>query len=326
METLFNNRISFGKNIQLPQYFEFTQILKTQPKGDTMLKRQLGTLLLVTCLILTTVPAALSSSVNKTTATGHVTQKNAEAKSAIFTNNEASTNDMTLANEPLKGVWNNCDFSKPSGDWSESAQEFGGENGVVDLVVTQAHANKLAYLPFPFENKGYIYSDGQTDKVEPYLDRFDEEGLKVILSIQPNGADVADLIDIVLSRYSHHKSVIGVNIDMEWKLTGNSNHASNKERDLWLTKIQGYNPEYKLFLTNFEDHTYFPDDTKDLVILYDGEGNQNEILKEYKDLASHYTSVGIYTGYSSNTPRTASHENIMDAAPNTKYILHAIDD
>lgn len=129
-----------------------------------------------------------------------------------------------------------------------------------------------------------------------------------------------------ISRYGHHKSVIGVNIDMEWKLTGNSNHASNKERDLWLTKIQGYNPEYKLFLTNFEDYTYFPDDTKDLVILYDGEGNQNEILKEYKDLASHYTSVGIYTGYSSNTPRTASHENIMDAAPNTKYILHAIDD
>jgi hypothetical protein len=231
-----------------------------------------------------------------------------------------------LADGPLKGVWNNCDFSKPSEDWSEAATEFGGEDGVVDLVVTQAHANKLAYLPFPFEKKGYIYSDGQTDKVEPYLDKLDEEGLKVILSIQPNGADVADLIDIILSRYGHHKSVIGVNVDMEWKLTGNPNHASNKERDLRLTKIQGYNSEYKLFLTNFKDHTYFPDDTKDLVILYDGEGAQNEILKEYQDLASHYTSVGIYTGYSSNTPRTASNENIVNAAPNTKYILHAIDD
>jgi hypothetical protein len=32
------------------------------------------------------------------------------------------------------------------------------------------------------------------------------------LSIQPNGADVAGLIDFVLSRYGHHKSVIGVNV------------------------------------------------------------------------------------------------------------------
>ena len=32
-----------------------------QPKGDTMLKRQIGTLFLVTCLILTTVPAALGA-------------------------------------------------------------------------------------------------------------------------------------------------------------------------------------------------------------------------------------------------------------------------
>ena len=31
--------------------------IKIQPKGDTMLKRQLGTLFLVTCLILTSVPA-----------------------------------------------------------------------------------------------------------------------------------------------------------------------------------------------------------------------------------------------------------------------------
>jgi len=38
------------------------------------------------------------------------------------------------------------------------------------------------------------------------------------------------LIDGVLSRYGHHKSVIGVNIDTEWKLTGNPNHFSDKEQ------------------------------------------------------------------------------------------------
>ncbi len=182
-----------------------------------------------------------------------------------------------------EGVWNNCNFKKPAEEWSSAAKRFGGEHAIVDLVVAQAHENKLAYVPFPFENKGYIYSYNQTDKVEPYLNRFDEDGLKVILSIQPNGADVSDLIDIVLSRYGHHKSVIGVNIDLEWKLTGNPNHVSNEERDLWLKKIQSYNPEYKLFLTYFKDYTYFPDDKKDVIILYDGErATQNEILKRVR--------------------------------------------
>jgi len=228
--------------------------------------------------------------------------------------------------ECSEGVWNNCNFKRPAEEWSAAARSFGGENAVIDLVVVQAHENNLAYLPFPFQKKGYIYSFNQTtDKVEPYLNRFDEDGLKVILSIQPSGADTVDLIDIVLSRYGHHKSVIGVNVDLEWKLTGNPNHASNEERDIWLKKIQSYNPKYKLFLTYFKDYTYFPDDTKDVIILFDGERDtQERILKKYGELASHFTSVGIYTGYPSNTPPTASYDSIMDAAPNTRYILHIV--
>lgn len=53
-----------------------------------------------------------------------------------------------------------------------------------------------------------------------------KDGLKVILSIKPNETEVADLINIILSKYVHHKSVIGVNVDMEWKLTGTPYHGS----------------------------------------------------------------------------------------------------
>ncbi len=275
-----------------------------------MIKKQLGTLFLVTCLILTTVPAVLGgSSINKTEGANSVTQRS------------TGTEKM-----PLEGAWNNCDFTKPAAQWSADAKKFGGEHGIVDLVVTQAHANKLAYVPFPFEKQGYIYSSDETDKVEPYLDTFEKDGRKVILSIQPNGADASELMDIILSRYGHHKNIIGINVDMEWKLTGNPNHLSDKERDVWLDKIHSYNPEYKLFLTNFKDYTYFPHDAKDLVILYDGQGSQNDILKEYGNLASHFSSVGLYTGYDEDTPRTASSDSIVAAAPNTKYILHSIDD
>jgi len=224
-----------------------------------------------------------------------------------------------------EGVWNNCNFSRPAEEWSAAARRFGGEHAVVDLVVAQAHENKLAYVPFPFEKRGYIYSYNQTDKVEPYLDRFDKDGLKVILSIQPNGDETSDLIDIVLSRYSHHKSVIGVNVDLEWKLTGTPHRVSNEERDLWLRKIQSYNPNYKLFLTYYKDYTYFPDDTKDLIILFDGErATQKEILNKYSKVAGHFESAGIYTGYPTSVPPTASCDSIMEAAPNTKYILHVV--
>jgi hypothetical protein len=46
--------------------FEFAQIPnEIQPKGDMMIKRQLGTLFLITCLILTTVPAVLGGQNSK---------------------------------------------------------------------------------------------------------------------------------------------------------------------------------------------------------------------------------------------------------------------
>jgi hypothetical protein len=47
---------------------------------------------------------------------------------------------------PLVGDWNNCDFTKPPAQWSADARNFGGDHGIVDLVVTQAHANKLASI------------------------------------------------------------------------------------------------------------------------------------------------------------------------------------
>ncbi len=248
-------------------------------------------------------------------------------KSPPQSNSSESISKILPESKYLEGVWNNCEFDKPAKEWSDLASKFGSEHGVIDLVVVQAHENKLAYVPFPFENIGYIYSYDETDKVEPYLEKFDKDGLKVILSIQPNGADVSDLIDIILKRYGNHKSIIGINVDLEWKLTGTPYHVSNKERDIWLKKIQNYNPGFKLFLTYYKDHTYFPDDKKGIVILYDGQSStQKELMEEYKELASHYKSVGIYTGYNSSTPPTASYDSIMTAAPNTKYILHVIEE
>ena len=92
-----------------------------------------------------------------------------------------------------------------------------------------------------------------------------------------------------------------------------------------LNKIQSHNPEFKLFLTNFKDYTYFPHDAKDVFVLHDGKGFQKEVLTGTKNwrVISHRSE---YSYSILQIPQTVSNENIMDAAPNTIFILHAIDD
>jgi hypothetical protein len=165
------------------------------------------------------------------------------------------------------GIWNNAQFSKPAEEWADAAISLGGEDAVIDLVVAQAHDNGLVYLPFPFQNTGFLYSTTTTDFVETYLSEFEAAGLKVILSVQPLEADIKQLIGIILSRYSNHDNILGINVDIEWKESGTPNHVSNKERDTWLSEIKRYNADYKLFITYFKDYTYFPGNHRDLVVL-----------------------------------------------------------
>lgn len=230
-----------------------------------------------------------------------------------------------------KGVYNNADYSKPADEWVAAAKKFGGENAVVDLVVGQANVKGQCWLFFPVSeskvsDSKYIISSSQTDLPGLYLQAADEADVKVILNLQPQKANVSELIDIVLDRYSHHASVVGINIDMEWKKTGRAYYVSNEERDEWLRRVKSYDESYKLFLTYFLDYTYFPDDTDDLIVVYDGQGgSQKNILRQYKELASHFRAAGISTGYSSSTPPAATDEEILEVAPNTVYIVHTDD-
>lgn len=243
---------------------------------------------------------------------------------ALFLFSIASAGETS--NDLFEGVWNNFNFSRPAEEWSGAAKSFGAERALVDLVVARWNDDGFTELPFPYHDSGYLRSYSDIDRPEAYLQEFDRVGQKVILSIQPGNADPTQLINLLLSRYAHHQSIIGVNIDLEWKQTGKPNHAGNSERDKWLDQAKGFNPHLKLFLTYFKDHTHFPDDTRDLVVLFDGEGDsQSAILKEYKDLAGHFKSVGIYTGYSSSHPQYASSERILSAVPKTEYIIHTDD-
>ena len=100
---------------------------------------------------------------------------------------------------------------------------------------------------------------------------------------------------------------MGINIDTEWKNTGIAEHVNDTERDAWIAKIHSYNPDYKLFLTNYEDYTYFPSDSNDIVILYDEQNasHRRRFLDNYQEIATHFTNVGLYTGFPNSIPPTA---------------------
>lgn len=226
------------------------------------------------------------------------------------------------------GVWNNFDFTKSAQDWANAAHNYETENkGIVDLVVAQATKEGLVIFPFPYQDNAYgLTSYSETDLLEPYLTKFDSENISVILSIQPLNSDIVQIIDILLGRYGHHSCLIGVNVDLEWKTTGTPNHVDNIERDTWLNAITHQNSNLKLFLTYFKNYTYFPQDKANMVILFDGTGDsQQNLLKLYSELAKHYSSVGIYTGYASSSPPTASDQRIIEAVPKTNYIIHTED-
>lgn len=238
----------------------------------------------------------------------------------------ANTGAAEVSHQYLEGVWNNFNFTRPAQDWSEAAKDLGGKGALMDMVVAQDTLDGLTYLPFPYPGSEHLVSISDKDRIEPYLDHFDRENHKVILSIQPGRTDPLQLIQILLSRYGHHQSIIGINVDLEWKRTGEANHASNEERDAWISEIKEYDPDMQLFLTYFRDRSYFPDDDQNLVILFDGEdATQSELLKQYQELSRHYQSVGIYTGYKSSHPQTASDQRILSAVPKTRYIIHTQD-
>lgn len=57
---------------------------------------------------------------------------------------------------------------------SAAARMFENVHGMVDLIIAQTHENELMYVLFPFEKRGQIYGYNQTNKVEPYPNRYTE--------------------------------------------------------------------------------------------------------------------------------------------------------
>ena len=198
-----------------------------------------------------------------------------------------------------------------------TANYYGGNSSsLIDLVVIGAAAGNQTYAMYPSVVANQSES---TDRVEPFLEELDRVGYRCILNIQPQKTDIVAIINEVLLRYSHHPCVIGLAVDVEWKKTGTNQQVSGVEADTYIDAIQVYNSVYRLFLIHWESWR-LPADRPGMTLLYDGISyDENYILNIYKTWSQNWSSIGIYIF---DKHAMIPDDKIMNAAPNTGYIIH----
>ena len=71
-------------------------------------------------------------------------------------------------------------------------------------------------LAFPGHSASPLVTFSGQDGNEEALTLFDRSGFEVWLQVEPGNAPVEELIHLMLDRYGHHPSVVGVGVDVEW--------------------------------------------------------------------------------------------------------------
>ena len=130
---------------------------------------------------------------------------------------------------------------------------------------------------------------------EEYLTYFDENDIYVYLQVESGFADMKALMDIVLDRYGHHKSVLGFAIDVEWYWGVTEDSGIPVSDDLakeWNEYLKAKNKDYRLVLKEFRMAWLPPTYRSDIIFCIDSQSfgsidgevsgmHDNTIFKDY---------------------------------------------
>ena len=207
-------------------------------------------------------------------------------------------------------------FESSPSYWTDTgaaiASNFDGflPSGVVivgDMLSDQPPDATICHLHFPGTDTDTInYSE--TDEVEHFLTAFDIAGVYVWLQVEAADADVVDLIDIVLGRYSHHSCVIGFGMDCEWYQFNDNNDPdlpggtiSDETATSWINTVRSYNSDYRLFLKHWLPDNMPPTYHSGIVYIQDSQqfGSYDDMIQEFIDwgIAFSDCEVGFQYGY-----------------------------
>jgi hypothetical protein len=165
---------------------------------------------------------------------------------------------------------------------------FEGSTPCAIWIVGTMHGDRQCRLEFPSDritDPNIVFLD--YDKHEPFLQHFDNTGIKVFLQVEPANAQVMRLIDLVLNRYKQHPCVIGFGIDVEWFREADNPDWGAKVNDdsakTWEQQVKSINPSYSLFLKHWDRDWMPPAYRGDLIFVSDSQGfnKLDDMLDEF---------------------------------------------
>jgi hypothetical protein len=168
-------------------------------------------------------------------------------------------------------------------------------------------AGRGCELGFPGTSDDPLIRFSSTDLYEETLDLFDESGVRVWLQVEPGFASVETLIHLMLARYGHHRSVVGVGVDVEWFRSLDPDHGepvSDADARTWLAAARSHDPAYRLFLKHWlvekmpptvREGLFFVDDSQTFPSL-------DAMIAEFADWGKAFapSPVGYQFGYRSD--------------------------
>lgn len=231
----------------------------------------------------------------------------------------------------------------PNSDWwfnatSDMAAKYPGSEPAVIWILGYT-TNNGCYLNFPNPTPGTNYSRisfGSSDKNENYLNDFDSRGVKVWLQVEPGLADVETLINLVLTKYGHHSSIVGFGVDVEWYKTSQYNEGkavTDAEAEAWATKVRSFNQDYLLFTKHWLINKMPPTYRTGIVFVDDSQifPNMQSMIDEFEDWANAFSpaDVAFQYGYNSDKvwwqnlsdPPKDIGDAIMNVCPNTSGLF-----
>ena len=143
------------------------------------------------------------------------------------------------------------------------------------------------------------------DIADPYLTFFDSAGVNVFLQVEPMNADINTLIDIIMTRYKNHPSVIGFCIDNEWYQTCPEGCKATASSVIsWNNKLHSINPNYILVIKHYDENKLPTGIPTDILVICDDEQNGDLItlVADHKLMERQYPGnpFGSQIGYPSD--------------------------
>lgn len=189
--------------------------------------------------------------------------------------------------------------------WADVGQQMaakfpGAKPQAIWIIGNYAGAGPI--FTFPGTHQDFNIHFSPKDQNEEALALFDQVGLQVWLQVEPGDVSMEELIPIMLDRYGHHPSVLGVGVDVEWfhsDGTPEGRAVTDEEAAAWVTAVRSHNPQYRLFLKHWEQEMMPPTYRDGMLFVDDSQQFESldELVKEFAEWGKTFAPAPVAFQY-----------------------------